>query len=400
MIRSIIRDYKKNIDLDYFAIMWIVLSSGAPLYTNFNNGLSTLILAFIAMLYIRKNTLINKKNFSMFMFIMAFYLIATFLNSNSIPMKVTDMITIPIKFISVAIITSKISYKDFRQKYIMVMGLIAVVSLPCFLIYFISPGTTVPGTKHFPEIPMYGTFYYNYGSNPELSDLYRNAGVFLEGGLHAVYEVIAVMFAVSGNSKYKKQEIILFSIVTITTFSSTGLISLVIVLICLIFIRDDASTNKKYITVLLLLLICLAFESTTGLVSNKLVEKGGSYTTRHDDTLVTLKIATERPILGTGAASEVSDLFETSSNITGRFGTGVVSRSNGVANFAIKWGFPMTILYFILMYINGKTIFHCSCFVTFVFTMVLFLNLNSQPIMITPFFYTFFFKWRDDDWKY
>lgn len=397
MIKSLLRDYRRNIDLDYWTILWCVLSSGAPLYTSFNNGLSTVILLLIAFLYIRKNGHIEKKNFRVFFVLMGFMLFSTIYNSNQIEMKITDLITLPIKFFSVLVITSKISYQTLRKKYVMVMGLIATVSLPCFFLYQIVPEIRVPGTMYLPEIPMYGSFYYNYGSHPYLSDLYRNAGVFLEGGLHAVYEVIAVMFVVSGNSKYKKLELILFTVTIITTFSSTGLLTLLIVLLSMVFIKGSNRVGSKALLGATLLIVCLIFESTTGLITSKLVGKGGSYITRYDDTLVSLKIAVDNhPIVGNGPAAMVDGLFDDAGHIQGRLGTGVVSRSNGVANFAIKWGFIVTGLYFILVYYHSKKIFCARGIVPLLFTIVIFINLNSQPIMITPFFYTFFFNWKKD----
>jgi len=148
------------------------------------------------------------------------------------------------------------------------------------------------------------------------NNIYRDYGIFREPGVFQIYIIIAFIFHIYYSNPVKISHIIIYVLGVLLTFSTTGYIALVPVLI-LYFINDNKRVNnkKKIIVEILLIfgLIYLATQTTllsgNGVVFDKF-ENTKRYTTiaRFASMTSNFEIWLNHPFFGAGL-DNVSKLF-------------------------------------------------------------------------------------------
>lgn len=177
-----------------------------------------------------------------------------------------------------------------------------------------------------------------------MNGLLRNSGPFWEPGAFAGFLVIALIFnTIIEKSLYsKKNKILLLGL--LSTFSSTGII--VIMFIIISYIMTSTSFSVKAIVIPFLLFGAVyAFTSIDFLgdkITGKMDIEEATYNNRFVSAYLDFKDTLENPLLGLGRSATTR--FK---GVTDELAT---HRNNGVTAFLVYYGFIIFIAYFYLIY--------------------------------------------------
>ena len=163
-----------------------------------------------------------------------------------------------------------------------------------------------------------------------------------------------------------------------------------------LFGKKDGKKGKLVVFAIITLVTLLLVENTTHIIEDKLLNQSMSFGSRYDDSIISLKIALDNPILGTGPVNEHTEVFESYMSIMSflRESTGGLSRSNGLGLFLMRCGFPLTIIYLISIYLENKKILGTSTFNSILVLVVLVCGLCNEPIAFTTLWLSFFMTWK------
>ena len=129
-------------------------------------------------------------------------------------------------------------------------------------------------------------------------------------------------------------------------------------------------------------------ETTYGILGEKVINQGGSYGVRLNDTLKGYQIAVQHFLTGTGIANDYSSAW-----------TGALlanSRSNGMANFSASVGIPFLIFYLFCVFKRSLEYMNKNLAAAIVFFLVVLVSFNTQPIVLQTIGLSFLFIWKKE----
>lgn len=182
----------------------------------------------------------NKQLFAVFMLIICCMAMSIFWNGINLTFDLYELCLIVVALIIVCIMDREIFYRAFVQ----IMSFLALASVILFLGYHLLP------IMFFEIFPNYlwhsGILVKNcYFAVLQVSaQNYRNFGIFYEPGHYAVFLVWALVIAMFKRTVNVKQVIILF-IALITTLSTGGYISAIMLIATFIFLNSSISVRTK-----------------------------------------------------------------------------------------------------------------------------------------------------------
>ena len=146
------------------------------------------------------------------------------------------------------------SFLEFKQRYIHVMMILAIVSLIGFFLL-----SCVPELSNIFVVQNKSNYLYsNWIMYVHAKEYSRNMGLFWEPGAFQTFLCLALLFEVL--SKYMSvKRILVFTATVITTFSTTGYIALSIILLFALINRNTSKDNKKIIAAMILIAVIMAF---------------------------------------------------------------------------------------------------------------------------------------------
>ena len=146
------------------------------------------------------------------------------------------------------------------------------------------------------------------------------------------------------------------------------------------------------------LFLCVGAEISTHVFSN-FITSWGSYTSRHDDTLMSFLISRDYPLFGVGIANDTGDVWQSYYGSLGKLelyhNPESLSRSNGFGNCLYTAGIPFTLLYMYMLLKHMKKVNSINSKIDMLLLLAMFLGFFfGEPFMFTPFFLGAFFKWH------
>ena len=154
-------------------------------------------------------------------------------------------------FVTALCCRSVIGFDDFKRCYIKVMKVLCCISLVCFLLYLLIPQlnnimvTTNAGGVVFSNLIIY----------VNSSKAVRNMGMFWEPGAFQTFISVALLFELLGE-KPSTKNVIIFSACIITTFSTTGYLSLALVFL-IAMLNGKNADNKSRVVIIVCAVIAL-----------------------------------------------------------------------------------------------------------------------------------------------
>ena len=293
-------------------------------------------------------------------------------------------------FLKLLMLAGKISLL-FRA-YVNIVVLIATISL---VIWFLGPvmgvlqtNCTIENSWTDTGFTVFTPGYFGLHYLPQTSMLgngllvVRNTSFFAEAPMYSLVLAIAVIFEIFFAKKARVPVLILLSVAILTTFSTTGIIA--ILLAGLYWVLDVTSSRSKQfrtvVSLLFVLLIIVVAMVSQQLVETKLSSSSGSI--RLDDLQAGYKAWSRNFIVGNGFY--VTDIIQ--SYMSG-FRSGNIGFSNTIFDILAKGGIVYFVAYLIpaLGFLNGSSRERIG-FLIFLFIWAVTISTNL-PITFIPFAY-------------
>lgn len=384
--------------LEKFAILWLVLSSGAVFYSKLNMYICVGIMLLIVLLFISLGVSqkILKTNIKMLLFLTIFGFLTCVVNA-FYGFSVNDFIIFFSRLLFLCVICSTVEKKHFMQYYIDIMYYMAIVSLVCFVIVGIFPNISMPFSMNIEEVNWQGTFYYTLGFYNDIT--FRNAGVFTEGGVYQLFLNMALYFAMHVlDDESNKRKIKVFIVTILTTVSSVGYISLALIMLSVLLKREDRK-KRYYILIFVAIFAILCIDGMTGVLSEKILRQGGSFGSRYDDMIISILVSKDYPMFGIGVANDYISIWEQYINSPLRMTNPTyieLQRSNGLGIVMMRMGIPFTMFYVYMFYRHIKKLLNLKTSICILGAFVITLGALNEPIALTTFFLMFLFIWKND----
>ena len=184
--------------------------------------------------------------------------------------------------------------------------------------------------------------------------------------------------------------IVFFSIVILTTGSTTGYIILPIILLS-IFISNFKYVKKHRIKIIIFfitsIMLLIVYVINSNVINNKINNDNGSFLSRSKDITLTYKVMFEKPLTGYGLGTE-----EGNNRIMIYNGTGGNSASLIVIGFS--FGILVLLLYLIRFYFGIKNTFkRINLLLLIGIFLILFM---TEDISLFPVYLCFLFEWKQE----
>lgn len=347
--------------LDYILLTIIIALNGFEVIYRASLVIQIGIMLFVALCFFyRKHTFKLKFWFYISPFLFTFILQGLYINELSL--GVANAISVLVKLLTGYMVITSIKEK-FHSTFVNLMYFFAVISLLLFPTQFseslthsikeFADSVIKPvGTENLPEgyrssTLVLFTYQHAYGHQDKIAEL-RNCGPFWEPGMFAVFLVPALMMNLFINRKpvISKKNIV-FIVATATTFSTTGIIALLLVL----FINFFVSLNKTKKVVYFPILMAFIFigyhyiwklEFIEGKIKNNILISNEDRRSRFGAMLYHYSELKNSPFIGASLKIAVED-----NNL--EFKDKLVS-PNGLSLVFFNWGVIIGTLYFVFFY--------------------------------------------------
>ena len=382
------------------SVVWLILSSGSVFYSKINMFLCVAIMVFLSAVFILRfhNGVIGRQNILTAGLVLGYGLL-TCLANRFRGFSLNDFLILAGELLFLATVTSFITARRFQEIFVTTTYVMAAISLVCFAFVLVFPNVSLPFEMSNSRVNWTGTFYYTLGFYGRRS--FRNAGVFGEGGVYQIFLNLALFYLLQSDApiKQKKRKGFVLILAILTTISSMGYIVMVFVIMSLL-VKNKESRKRYYLLCFLCILAIIVVDSSTGLLIEKILNKGGSFGSRYDDTIVSIETANEKPLLGHGMTCDITEAWEAHVESPRRMTNPryvTLQRSSGIGIALMRCGYPFLGLYLFAMYSYFKRSINRGLIINLIGTLILVLGLVNEPIQFTPIFLLSFFTWRTAD---
>lgn len=380
--------YKK---IDYFIVIFIVFISDSLLTSTISNDYirsaakwSIVVLAGILLFWYLYKYKSIKKNFIPIWANIYILIISMLINKDF-----TGSYILKVSVLLFAFLFSHFFDNDkFLNIYLRVMRFIAIVSLVALIFSdYLIDYSIIPVVRNTVDREYFTLFITNLPLARHLRA--RNMGPFWEPGAYQSFLIIALFIALFTNNKFKKLDIIIFSLTLISTFSTTAVISIVPVFIAYILSREKFS-RKSYKSIIIIVgLLGIGYIFLNESIYTKLFEKihlgieTDSFASRYFSIVGNIELFLKNPLLGVGPNMMEEGLGQYS--VTGRLSV-VNTILLNFSMFGVVVGtYYINIMYkFIHSFIKSK-------FIVLIVLFGFFLTLSGENFVYSAFFNTIFF---------
>ncbi|ETT72288.1 putative LPS biosynthesis transmembrane protein [Paenibacillus sp. FSL R7-277] len=290
------------------------------------------------------------------------------------------------------LVTLAYSFERFVDIYLKLMYFLSVFSILVFLVVSIIPSIFVftPVIGYRVGVEVHNLFFAVVLPGAEFN---RNYGLFWEPGAFQVYLNLALIFELFAKNETRKRYVLGFIVAIITTFSTTGYIVLVPILLAFLiksnFLIKYKSNFKYVILIAIISLLAIKFmpENYIRLLFGKLEglfsESGNSNfstTVRVNAIIYPFYEFIKSPFIGIGYSQYLKMAAEKIYTMP------TFTPINWFALFGLLWGLPCN-YYYIRNVLNFKT----GNFSRFLIAIALFLVIISEDFIRIAFMYVLIF---------
>lgn len=294
-------------------------------------------------------------------------------------------ISLTLIVVSCMMLTQIMNEMLFCKYYVICMTILCAISLVCFLLYNISPDLI---NAHVPIIQ-----YWNLESRYILvyafpTSIYtmRNFGPFHEGGMFAIMIAVALLFLINDtNLQTRKSKLlsIIMLVTIVTTFSTTGILLVVIIFTFKLLPKISGKVNLRVVALGIVLITLFIWEENTfAIIGNKFQEDNSSYSARISEFSLLYDNLSDNLFWGVGYQN--NEIVKNS---------GLRDGTNGVISCLLQFGLigGGTIL---IMYIQGLYTLAKNYKDLILYILVAFISFMSEPTIFTPMFLCALFATR------
>ena len=294
-------------------------------------GITAVLAVLLFLNSVNKNSFAKEKIFLIviaIIFLSTLYLIVRFSVSDKSNFILQFFIFLPCMIFYLSKKGSKERYFDIYNKFSTYVFIISTASTIVWIFAEIIPlltsnisATITWGTKHTVN-GFFGLFFETQIESTFGFHMYKNTGIFCEAPMHSLVLILALIYELFLNKKPSKIKIVLLIVYTITTFSLTGVLCIIIALLlkCWGYIQKKRSAVIWLLYVLVFLFMVVAAFFITDAAMG--VKSGtGSYSIRIIDYIAGIRAWMNHFLFGTGYNS-LAGLYEYKTDLIGNTGLG------------------------------------------------------------------------------
>lgn len=351
-------------DLKFYVLVFLILLISDDTYlfgTSTIAGLFSLKFIFIALfpffLLLRKSAKVHKSDttskFYIAIIIIGLLILSSLFNSANL---ISGSLVVCFLVVSGCLFTSRFSLSRFSTTFSNIILLITLYSVIIYLLYqFIRiPSKQVENIGSSILTSCYGCIFLTPNGI-----IYRNAAIFREAGMLAIFISLAFLFDVLINNKINFFRIIIYTAGILTSYSTTGFIVFGLIFIVLLQKENRKGVRFIYfIAVLISIFLMVREENLIASVFGKLDQglDNASTLSRVASTIVPLYIINDHPLFGCGLDNYVTHFYSYgASELHVFFADGSPSANTIMSSMAI-WGIWMGIFFIIALWKFSKLI--------------------------------------------
>ena len=387
---------------DTILLLLLVFSSGGLLFSFHRNLFSVVLfsISLFSLLFLGervKKSIFNTSLLTLVLFY--FFILINYiycLGSQSYTKYVFHLLNISS---CVFILTHLINNRDtsyFLKRLRWILRIILYYSICNFLFYFLVRNNLFEISYPYNTDKVIKTFNYMFFYDTERSslnilglDFVRNQGWFWEPGINQIY--LNILLYLEGLVFKRNKWVILLTIFAIfTTYSTTGII---IMMIILIFIFKSSIKKNPVLIFLAISLVIPFYFIAKSNVEEKL--ETSSFQKRYFDLIQTISIIKDYPLSGIGLDdSFFSDFrsshfinnnllnsFEESTSLELKAKSTDKGSSNSITYLMVAMGIPIS--YFLLYCLFKQTLFPNR---KRILMMIILISVFTEPLLLRPFF--------------
>lgn len=238
------KNYSKNQKIGLFLVfMMLFLTSSYVVCNNiWSSAITILLWGVVLFTLIYRKFTINKNVFA----ICIALLLCMGINKVIYSEDMRVYFSLSFAMICILLFVSNYSFEEFREYYIQIMSYICIISLVGYLAYLL-----VPSLQNINIVNNASNLviYVDSRSNN------RNAGLFWEPGAFQTFINLALLLEITKPHLVNIKRIVLFIITVVTTYSTTGYIGLILILL-LVFC--NFGTDKRNVKIIISFIIICA----------------------------------------------------------------------------------------------------------------------------------------------
>lgn len=259
----------------------LIISSGELMYENFYRVTSIVFLFLVIVIVIIENKY-NQLPISASLYLLYLF-IALIINIiiNKEP-YMNNYIGVFVKLLTVFLCGIVVGLKEFKEAYTKIMYVLCFVSLVFYIIGIIYPAMVFL----LPEIRIVSsTVYYKYAivhsfryvhGFVNLNNFSKNSSIFWEPGAYQFFLNIALYFEMN-KSKKSVIRVMIYMAGIISTFSTTGILTLFIILASKVKLRRYINIKTLFGSVVIIVVIIICTYKNIDIYFNKFQQGSNSY---------------------------------------------------------------------------------------------------------------------------
>ena len=353
-----------------------------------------LVCAGITMLLDRQSR-IKKDNFITYaVVVVTFFVNALFYNNDGL--VINGYISYTIRITSALLLASSLAEDSFADDLLDWIVTITALSLIIFAFSFLSKGAYYSNKDGY--YLMYFRIFRVYESF--LKRLYRNAAIFWEPGAFQMFANLALCilfrnrhFKIDRNTTKKEWvSLIILSLGIVTTFSTTGYIIYGLIISVVVWNSIKNLPARKIIVVFIPALLAFSYAvvkvfQTETIYGKIFGDNTTSFSIRNGDVALSLKILSDRPLIGYGFGTE------TMWNAMREIGRTSYVNSSGFLMAAATFGIAILLVYLFRLPQYSKRYYGRMWFLFF---LVIFLSGMTEGFSLYPVFFIMLFSFSDN----
>lgn len=366
-------------------ILMIILNTGYVIFQNKYAAVTVLIfgIVFIYMFAFKKFIVYDFK-LTVVVFFIGMILFEIIINKD---FNFSHYLGLIMVIVSSFVVSASVSLEDFCKYYNKIIFWLALVSIPFFLLGYFFPHIV----EGFPTINYLlnngatgykNGFLYLYRYDPRLdfqTGFIKNNSIFWEPGAYQGILNLAIIFEIKSKNP-DKFKIIVYTICLITTFSTTGILCGILILLSTLALRNNRNKfNIKISTILIILIVVTVFLSiNSNIIFGKLSagsDSHESFLERYSGSITDLYMFINSNLLGVGYTN---------------FGLQSNGSSNGITSTFAQYGliFGSSILMGLVFFIRKIT---REPFEIITYIAVFIIMLSTEAFMIKHLFFLMMF---------
>ncbi len=358
-----------------FALVFFIIANLGSVISVVSPRIVWIAILLLSIIQIRRGKFYVPKRTRLTLAIIWFIVVlSAFLTSTSLSFSTGAFIG---SFLSMLVIAGNKDYNEISNNIYKSCKIIAYLGLINMALYLLLPGlyTFYTAENGFTVRTIFFIFNYQTG------DILRNQCLYWEPGVfQIIMNLYLYMILIERNEPYKKA--IIPGLLVISTFSTTGLVIMFIILAISIKKKKIKLSLRTYFIILMSLVLLTPFVYSN--IRDKITSNNNpSAALRTYDLLMGVTIIKNNPIIGIGMDSQQFRKQSTNLKLLGfnlaNYKVRTRGNTNTIISIAMMLGLPVLLLFLLTLY--RQRLFKANK----TFFIIIILALSSEPLFPYPF---------------